>query len=59
MVGQIGTAMDLPTLKNNNMEQIITTPIPMVMACPMGGKSLTASILLMRAMLMATPMAMV
>jgi hypothetical protein len=41
MAGQIGMAMDLPTPKNNNMEQTMITPIPMVMAYPMGGKSLT------------------
>ena len=38
MVGQIGTVMDLPMLKNSNMAQILPKPILMEMAYPMDGK---------------------
>jgi len=38
MVGPTGTAMVLPTLKNNNMEPIMITLIQMAMAFLMAGK---------------------
>jgi hypothetical protein len=40
MVGQIGTAMDLPMPKNSNTAQIFLKPILMVTDYPMDGKSL-------------------
>ncbi len=39
MVGLIGTVMDLQMPKNKTKAQIIITPTPMAMDCPMVGKS--------------------